>query len=252
MAGFASVLALGKMLALSVGMLVGTAIAVVMPEGVELLPEDPNTVKWKVAFLFVLGFPVLLGFMLMYIVDHYQTIRNHFYPAAGPAAKETYLASILSTPITISLILHSCVDGFALGLSSLEDGLSMHYILYLMIILHKLPTAFSLSVVLLEQEMAHHLIYAHTLAFSLATSLASILVYPSAKLLLSYSTHLALLLLFSAGTFLYIVIHLLLHEHAPGDYDSIPSQNNRDDFVRIVLTVAGTLVPLVLSIAGVD
>lgn len=272
-----SPLLLRKALALSVGMLAGTAIAVVVPEGIELLVEDQDAIAWKVPLLFLIGFPVLLGFLVMYIVDHHDILQEKFSQKGNRALENAhpYLRSILSTPLTLSLLLHSSVDGFALGVSTLDEHSSVHYIFYLMIILHKLPTALSFCVVLVQQGMAPDLIYAHIVAFSLATPIASLAAYPLAKFALSSNAHLALLLLFSSGTFLYSVVHLFLVDTQTNDYDELhngqnhenESYNNNNDndndysvhqlkteqeFVNLVLTISGMLAPLLFSLAGID
>lgn len=278
-----SPLLLRKALALSVGLLAGTAIAVVVPEGIELLVKDEDAISWRVPLLFVIGFPVLLGFVVMYIVDHHEVIQRRFFTKGGDAISNAhpYLRSILSTPLTLSLLLHSCVDGFALGVSTLDERSSMRYIFYFMIILHKLPTALSFSVVLVKQGMAPDLIYAHIVAFSFATPIASLAAYPLAKVALSGNAHLALLLLFSSGTFLYSVVHLLLVNPEANDYSELNTdrenglngqseQNNgindsmnndrhtdnelntTEEFSSLVLTVTGMLVPLIFSLAGID
>ncbi|WPK23476.1 hypothetical protein PUMCH_000717 [Australozyma saopauloensis] len=246
---------LQKALALSIGMLVGTAIAVVVPEGVELLVEGKDLLLWRVPVLFVIGCSILMGFMVMYLVDHHQVIKNRFFPELMLSkVNDTSFGSIVQCPLTLSLILHSTTDGFALGVTSVDELLSMHYIFYSMIILHKLPTAFSLSTVLVQKGLSERLCYAHFLAFAAATPIALILAYPLARISLTDHSMLAVLLLFSSGTFLYSVVHLVLDQPPKDDPESIsvniPEQN--DDFLNLVLTMCGTLVPLLFSLAGVD
>lgn len=251
---------LNNALSLSVGMLVGTALALVVPEGVELLIEGQGDFAWKVPFLFAVGAPILLGFVVMYLLDHHQIIQKRFFPHTSTDKHDiSYIKSIILTPLTFSLILHSLVDGFALGVSSQDELLSVHYIFYTMIILHKLPTAFSLSVVLIQQGLPQNLFYVHILAFALTTPLASLISYPFAKLALASHVGLALLLLFSSGTFLYSVVHLFLQEPALHDHGPVMANSANYfepddglDFVHLLLTVGGTLIPLVFSLAGVD
>lgn len=251
---------LNNALSLSIGMLIGTALAIVVPEGVELLVEGQGDFAWKVPFLFAVGAPILFGFVVMYLLDHHKIIKKQFFHHLSTDQNETsYFKSIILTPLTFSLILHSLVDGLALGISSQDELLSVHYVFYTMIILHKLPTAFSLSVVLIQQGLPQNLFYIHVLAFALTTPLASLLSYPFARLALASNVGLALLLLFSSGTFLYSVVHLFLQEPALHDHGPVMANSanyfepdNGQDFVHLSLTVVGTLVPLLFSLAGVD
>lgn len=251
---------LNNALSLSIGMLVGTALAIVVPEGVELLVEGQGDFSWKVPFLFAVGAPILFGFVVMYLLDHHKVIQKRFSPQLSTDKNEiSYFQSIILTPLTFSLILHSLVDGFALGVSAQDELLSVHYIFYTMIILHKLPTAFSLSVVLIQQGLKLNLFYVHILVFALTTPLASLLSYPFAKLALSSNTGLAVLLLISSGTFLYSVVHLFLqepalHEHGPVMANSANyfEVDDGQEFTHLLLTVVGTLIPLFFSLAGVD
>jgi solute carrier family 39 (zinc transporter), member 9 len=215
------------------------------------------------------GVSLITGFILMYLID---TLPRH---ASGPSQPQRFhislnslsltrsrTSSVPETPTTantqsqaaasrpssttLGLVIHACADGIALGASSTStSGLS--FIIFLALMIHKAPAAFGLTSVLLKQGLSKRAARAHLIVFSLAAPVgalftwgaAHILGYQSSTLSNSTSTEFAtgVLLLFSAGTFLYVAMHTMqegsAHGHSEGEeqmngYASVPMSDMSD------------------------
>ncbi|KAH9592793.1 hypothetical protein MS3_00004596 [Schistosoma haematobium] len=79
--------------------------------------------------------------------------------------------------VTCGLVIHSLADGLAIGSAFALNQLQLELILFLAIILHKIPAAFGLSCFLLHEGFTRDRIRLHMIAFSLSSPLASFLTY---------------------------------------------------------------------------
>ena len=122
---------------LSMGILIGTAMMIILPEGIETISHETTDVALYV------GFPILLGFLTMYILDC-------MFSTNVKAQESSVVESVVGSPITLGLIFHGIIDGISLG-SSLASGEVMTLIIFAAIIIHKIPTSFSLSTILLQE-----------------------------------------------------------------------------------------------------
>lgn len=112
---------------------------------------------------------------------------------------------------TVGLMIHAAADGIALGASASHPQLSM--VVFFAIMLHKGPSAFALTTVLMAEGMSRIEVRKHLLLFSMAAPTGALVTY----LLLSLSSPgdmsleywTGVLLLFSGGTFLYVAMHAL-------------------------------------------
>lgn len=235
------------------GILIGTCLAVVLPEGVETVVEAK-----KDSVLATVGASLLLGFVVMFLVDHFSVLAEMLGWKPDESRKVSgtlteHIVSIGRSTLTLGLILHSFVDGIALGTSFFHGNGSFPIFFFVMIIVHKLPTAFSLVVVLHQEGLAFDVINLHLIVFSLASPLASVFAYFVILLLkLDSPLTVGILLLFSAGTFLYSVMHVMTeildkHEYAPVEPDQ-PTQEAKLSSVELLLAVAGMLLPIVFTL----
>jgi zinc transporter 9 len=120
---------------------------------------------------------------------------------------------------TIGMIFHSISDGVALGAATVADESNLQFIVFLAILLHKAPSAFGLVSYLLQRgNWSRRLIKLHLMAFSAAAPIAAILTSVAlasgkqeggkSQEDIRYWT--GILLLFSAGSFLYVAaVHIL-------------------------------------------
>uniref|UniRef100_A0A915MPC0 Uncharacterized protein n=1 Tax=Meloidogyne javanica TaxID=6303 RepID=A0A915MPC0_MELJA len=121
------------------------------------------------------------------------------------------------------LVIHAFADGIAMGsASSAGSKLEMQMLVFVAIMLHKAPAAFALVSILLAQGLDKLRIRRHLLIFSLAAPIGTVVTYallqmtsgtvegPLTGEALPSSNVTGLILLFSAGTFLYIAtVHVM-------------------------------------------
>ncbi|CAH8682613.1 unnamed protein product [Schistosoma rodhaini] len=122
--------------------------------------------------------------------------------------------------VTCGLVIHSLADGLAIGSAFALNQLQLELILFLAIILHKIPAAFGLSCFLLHEGLTRDRIRLHMIAFSLSSPFASFFTYFYLSLsststdtdISEASTRTGLALLLSGGTFLYVAATHILPE----------------------------------------
>ena len=152
---------------LGVGLLVGTSLGVVLPEGVEMLygsvestssvvhhtrqegaaggSRNDNSLHLAIAVALVLGYLVmhLLTFLPPLLLARNpqspiplsslpSTRRLERVPSGGPLDTPTGLSNT-----TIGLCIHALADGIALGSSAVSNNLALEGIVFLAIMLHK-------------------------------------------------------------------------------------------------------------------
>ncbi|XP_067091974.1 zinc transporter ZIP9 isoform X2 [Osmerus mordax] len=189
---------------LGAGLLCGTALAIIIPEGVELLEEswrgpscslalannnsnpkglEPLPVKGPPARFFI-GLSLVVGFTLMFVIDQ--------------------IGSYCS--------IHA--DGVALGAAVASSEVTVQVVVFLAVILHKAPAAFGLVSFLMHAGLEKKQIQKHLLAFSAAAPVLAISTYFILTATGGSSRHhlsaTGIGMLFSAGTFLYVAtVHVL-------------------------------------------
>jgi len=190
-----------------------------------------------------IGVALLAGFMLMYLVDkvpqysqpakakaktHHIALNNlgRRFNLATSLDREEEAETFLDSPegsqvrsrsfaTTIGLVIHAAADGIALGASSTATNSGLSFVIFFAIMIHKAPAAFGLTSVLIKQGLSKRAARGHLVLFSLAAPVGAILTWILAKVLGGGRTHSAqtttwwtgMLLLFSAGTFLYVAMH---------------------------------------------
>lgn len=168
-------------------------------------PEEEEQVKKPVEEIdgphAYIGVALILGFVLMFLVDHlpealspskpkYQSLHISLSnlhrgphnssavslagmnPGSPPLEPLTPLPQAINQPrssaTTIGLVIHACADGIALGASSSAPSTSLSLVIFLAIMLHKAPAAFGLTSVLLKQGLSKRTARAHLAVFSMA------------------------------------------------------------------------------------
>lgn len=148
------------------GLLVGTALTVIIPEGIRALYSDlisawhqqqasnqppgtdgthsgdrhPMLTEESFEHSSTIGLSLVLGFVFMMLVDQISTRRGEGHAAAekNPTA-------------TIGLVVHAAADGIALGAAATTSHQDVEMIVFLAIMLHKAPAAFGLVSFLLHE-----------------------------------------------------------------------------------------------------
>ncbi|KAJ0066720.1 hypothetical protein NL108_002339, partial [Boleophthalmus pectinirostris] len=186
---------------LGAGLLCGTALAITIPEGVELLEDalsgegkpflsllfaDSSSVKASSdlnetqhnstspeiasSSKFIIGVALTFGFLLMFIVDQ---IGSYF----STRGKTACLSNSTGLTATLGLTIHAAADGFALGAAVATAKVTVQVIIFLAVILHKAPASFGLVSYLMHTGLEKKYIQGHLLAFSAAAPIVAIATY---------------------------------------------------------------------------
>ncbi|KAK6181884.1 hypothetical protein SNE40_009662 [Patella caerulea] len=234
---------------LGAGLLVGTALSVIIPEGVHAMYSNgrrygasnhhveklaPETI-WRNANIKLIhsnvkedgtedshhvseehsriGISLVAGFICMLLVD--QLGGSYLHAATDlESGSEALVHNRNKITATVGLVVHAAADGVALGaaITLAENHITM--IVFIAIMLHKSPAAFGLVSFLLHAGFERSRIRKHLLIFSLAAPLLSCVTYfclskQSKETLYGMHTT-GIAMLFSAGTFLYVAtVHVL-------------------------------------------
>ncbi|XP_067883997.1 zinc transporter ZIP9-B-like isoform X2 [Heterodontus francisci] len=190
---------------LGAGLLCGTALAIIIPEGIELLlgdltadqhrntsqsqaQKDVEVSDGKQAGTklfapphFIIGISLVMGFLLMFIVDQVSNcIAWQGEPRTCPGAGSSLTA-------TLGLVIHAAADGVALGTAAGSSQISLQVIVFFAVILHKAPASFGLVSYLMHAGLEKRQIQKHLLVFSLAAPLLAITTYFIVSKILKYS-----------------------------------------------------------------
>lgn len=267
--------------ALATGLLLGTALGIIIPEGVEVLA---GTHKGRLESLgFNIAIDLIIGFLLMMVVEHFvagshnhgpdptsgggtqlefdaelgeleadqngRSERRAYENMHGPAATQVIApAKQKAIPFTIGLIIHGIADGCALGVSALEEASSqssngLSLIVFLALLLHKAPTSMAFAVSLLNTNLPRADCKKYLAIFASSTPLGAI----STFFLLSFfgfadNADLAgSALLISGGTFLYVATVLQPVSQHQPEIQELKPS------MRLLLVVIGTVMPSFLS-----
>jgi zinc transporter 9 len=193
---------------------------------------------------FYIGLSLILGFILMFLIDklprhasenlqpppptRHISLDNlsmglSSTPSQGDDESESFLQSLAPTPkqtrslaTTTGLVIHAAADGIAMGASASTSNTKLGFIIFVAIMVHKAPAAFGLTSVLLKQGLSKRAARGHLIIFSLAAPFGALTTWLLVNIL--GGGHIdgergqwwtGMLLLFSAGTFLYVFSFLL-------------------------------------------
>lgn len=266
---------------LGAGLLCGTALAVIIPEGVHALYEEilegghhshtqggvveVSESKGEVDSALgaggkhehsheqlhaCIGVSLVLGFVFMLLVD--QIGSSHVHSSEDPESARATSSKITTT---LGLVVHAAADGVALGAAASTSQTSVQLIVFVAIMLHKAPAAFGLVSFLMHAGLERNRIRKHLLVFALAAPVLAMLTFlglsQSSKEALSDINATGVAMLFSAGTFLYVATVHVLPEVGGGGHSHAAAGGNGGkglSKVEVGALVLGCLIPLVLSV----
>ena len=183
------------------GLLLGTALSVIIPEGVATLNMAYNTAHTAHAAHtahqdhghtdsggptpgeeehhenpghHLIGVALVLGFIFMLIIDQVASSRS------GPRDPEGGRGSgrgAVSWTATLGLVVHAAADGIALGAAATTNQTDVEMIVFLAIMLHKAPASFGLVTYLLHEGLERNRVRKHLLVFSVAAPSAAVLTF---------------------------------------------------------------------------
>ncbi|KAH9209939.1 ZIP zinc transporter-domain-containing protein [Leptodontidium sp. 2 PMI_412] len=242
---------------------------------------------------FYIGFSLILGFILMFLIDKLpRHAQEHIQPPpatrhisldnlsqglhssphspTSDSDSESFLQSLAPTPkqtrslaTTTGLVIHAAADGIAMGASATSSNTKLGFVIFIAIMIHKAPAAFGLTSVLLKQGLSKRAARGHLIIFSLAAPVGALGTWVLVSIL--GGDHIegergqwwtGMLLLFSAGTFLYVAMHAMQedsseHIHSPSNgYVDVNSQRKQQkpQMRDTLAAVGGMLIPLLTQL----
>ena len=238
LAGRLSTQSLEDLTGIASGLLLTSALLLVVPEGFDVAAGtavDETFVYEPV----VLGFTVLAGFVVMLLLEGFgighAVHEEHHDHAEGHGHGHVHHPTS-PTVLAIGLTTHAVADGIAIGAAAATGESSFSLLVAFAVMLHRVPAAFSLGVFAMHEPRSRG--HREVLMFSVATPIAILVSY---QLLDQAAEQLvALALLFSAGTFLYVAT-----------VDTLPSIHNPETGRRSVrnILIGGALFGVLLLIA---
>ncbi|WP_022949075.1 ZIP family metal transporter [Methylohalobius crimeensis] len=191
--------------AIAAGLLLASAMVIVIPEGFEVLflVHPPQTIPHADSFLglpkvLASGLAILAGFLLMLGLES-GGMGHEFSQANNSEANGQNPINMLA----LGLGLHALTDGLALGASVATGLLAITLPILAAIMVHKIPIAFGLGTFLWQNgKREEHDSLRLLIWFSLATPAGLLITF----LFLRHLPHewIGLILLFSGGTFFYV------------------------------------------------
>lgn len=248
------------------GLLVGTALSVIIPEGMQTLNmaysqehtghehkesgtehgHEHEHVENPVPH--IIGVSLVLGFIFMLIVDQVATAMS-----ASRDVESNKLSRSASWTATLGLVVHAAADGVALGAAATTNQTDVEIIVFLAIMLHKAPASFGLVTYLLHEGLERGRIRKHLLVFALAAPALAILTYLLLTLHgqgnLDTFAATGTAMLFSAGTFLYVATVHVLPEVTNVGHGHSHGVEGKAGFSKseLFMLVLGAIMPLFLT-----
>lgn len=193
----------------------------------------------------------------MMLVDQISTRRN----GATPSKSDRNITA------TIGLVIHAAADGVALGAAATTSHKDVEMIVFLAIMLHKVPAAFGLVTFLLNESIGRKRIRLHLAIFSMVAPLLALITYcgigAEQKEMLNSVNATGIVMLFSGGTFLYVAtVHALpemnscgqhgnsaegAYNHLEAPLNQVPTRNKSLKNGELAILNTGALLPLLLT-----
>ncbi|CAJ0954725.1 unnamed protein product, partial [Mesorhabditis belari] len=153
-----------------------------------------------------IGLSLVVGFVFMLLVDQISNMALSKNDRTGRQR--------IGISATIGLVVHAAADGVALGGASSINKTEVQMIVFIAIMLHKGPASFGLVSFLLMEGLDKRAVKKHLLVFSSSAPLAALFTYiiigNAGSGISSNDPTIGILMLFSAGTFLYVAtVHVL-------------------------------------------
>jgi zinc and cadmium transporter len=197
--------------ALGSGFMLGTALLEMLPESMKLAPNAPLL--------------VLAGYFLVHFFEH--TVTSHFHFGEETHAEE-FVRPHRGYSVLFGLVIHTFFDGIAIASGFLVSRF-LGWIIFLAVILHKLPEGFTASSVMLASGRSRAVAWSASALLGLAT-LAGVLTVSLFNRSVTAGLPLA------AGVTLYVAAS-----------DLIPEVNREPDIRKALVVFAGVGLLLALQ-----
>ena len=222
--------------AIASGILLASAMFVVIPEGFELASADSDSHIEPL----LLGGAILAGFILMLVLEgsgigHAVHEEHHDHPHGHPHVHHGPTGWML----VIGLSTHAATDGLAIGSAAAVGEVVVTATVFLAVLVHKAPAAFSLGVFSMHERQNRKESIRDVVIFALSTPVMIMIAF-YALADLDHQT-IGLALLFSAGTFLYVAT-----------VDTLPDIHNPETGREALRNILIGVVILSLILVGAD
>lgn len=234
------------------GCLVGCVLGVILPEAFHVIQDvhkargeqhsehhEEFVQEWLIGIILIAGYLGMLA--LSNLLPHSHTSSHQIGLSTGlhGAAKEKKGVAIRR--LLVGLVAHSVADGLAVGAAGLANNTCVTLLVGVAMVLHKGPAAFGFTAYLLATGESKPAIQQGLLIFSVASPAAAIITYGLQDWIpvLQEASNIGLVMIFSAGSFLYVACSHVLPEvaHKSGSLSS----------GQLTAIFLGSLVPLCLS-----
>ena len=245
---------LRRITGISSGILLASALLVVVPEGFELATgeheeheeegheeEEAGHEEEELGNLLI-GGAILAGLLMMLILEGSgigHAIHEEHHDHHDEHGHEH--VHHMTTPwlLVLGLSLHSAADGLAIGSAAAGTSEAVTALVAMAVLIHKVPAAFSLGVFSMHEREDRNDSIKDVVLFSLATP---VMIMISFYALEGLDGHLiALAMLFAAGTFLYVAT-----------VDTLPDIHNPETGREALKNVLIGVVVMVLVLYGAD
>ncbi|MFQ6057400.1 MAG: ZIP family metal transporter [Anaerolineae bacterium] len=197
--------ALHRLMAFGAGVLLGAAFLHLIPEAVEM---GGGLTSWGLMSAFFIIFTVEQASLTHYLPEH------HADPCSDDPEVDRPIRAVGMVTF-FAMAIHGLIDGLILT-TAFDVSLSLGLVAAFAIIVHKLPAGLSLSSVLLSSEYPRYRILLLSTLVALATLVGAMAAY--LWLMGVPEPLLALLLGFSAGSFIYVgAVEILSRLHEERD-----------------------------------
>ena len=208
------------------GLLLGSALLVVLPEGFHMVVDEDGFAYSPL----ILGVVVAAGFVFMLVLEsmglsHAVHEEHHGHEEGHGHGHVHHPAS--GSVMSIGLSMHAIGDGLAIGAATASGETSISLLVAFGVLVHRVPAALSLGVFSSHETASRRSIVGGFALFALATPVGAIV----ANLLLDGADEslTGLVLLFSAGTFIYVTT-----------VDTLPSVHNPETGPRAARMVVAS------------
>ncbi|MCH2428725.1 MAG: ZIP family metal transporter [Candidatus Thalassarchaeum sp.] len=190
----------------------------------------------------VIGAAVLAGFVLMLVLEGSgigHAIHEEHHEHEKEHGHEHIHHRVSPLLLVLGLSLHSAADGLAIGSAAAGSSEAVTAAVALAVLIHKVPAAFSLGVFSMHEREERNDSIRDVVLFSIATPLMIIVSFYALE---GLDEHLiALAMLFSAGTFLYVAA-----------VDTLPDIHNPETGRAAMLNVLFGVLLMVVILFGAD
>ena len=226
------------------GILLASALLVVIPEGFELATgehEESGEEEEGVGNLLI-GGAVLAGFLMMLILEGSgigHAVHEEHHDHHDEHGHEHVHHRNSPWIIVLGLSLHSAADGLAIGSAAAGSTEAVTALVALAVLIHKVPAAFSLGVFSMHESENRNDSVRDIVMFSLATPVMILVSFYTLQGMDEYL--IALAMLFAAGTFLYVAT-----------VDTLPDIHNPETGRAALRNVLIGVVVMILVLYGAE